>query len=164
MKTAKRIIFISLLILLFAGAVLLNPLIRFTWNLRQERFRDAESIYLDCLSVSDTLRSESAEKLKRYLEKQLARYFAKKLRYDRIMGILSNLSETCLPQQDVACCRKAAEEMEQARQRQIEKEKQQREKTIQDNLRNAQLSPPPTSELSNFAEALKYLEPVEHYK
>lgn len=56
------------------------------------------------------------------------------------------------------------EEMEQARQRQIEKEKQQREKTIQDNLRNAQLSPPPTSELSNFAEALKYLEPVEHYK
>ena len=115
MKTAKRIIFISLLILLLAGTVLLDPLIRFTLDLHQERFLDAESIYLDHLIASSTLRNESAEKLKRYLEKQLARYFAKKLRYDRIMGILSNLSETCLPQQDVERCRKAAEEMEQAR-------------------------------------------------
>lgn len=56
------------------------------------------------------------------------------------------------------------EEIEQAQQRQVEREKQQREKTIQDNLRNAQLSPPPTSELSNFVEALKYLEPVEDHK
>ncbi len=114
MKTGKRIILISLLLLLLVGTVLLNPLSRFTLNLYQERFADAEKIYLDRLNTSDTLRSESAAKLKRYLNTKLDRYYARELRYDRIMGILLSLSETALPQQDVARCRLAAEEMEQA--------------------------------------------------
>ena len=60
-------------------------------------------------------RRESADQLKAYVEDQLQRYYAKEISFDRIMGILSALSKTGLPQQDVSRCRHDAEKMEQAR-------------------------------------------------
>ena len=115
MKTAKWIILISLLLLLLAGAVLLDPLFRFTMDLHREQFTDAGAVYAAHLAASETRRRESAAQLKAYVEDQLQRYYAKEISFDRIMGILSALSKTGLPQQDVSRCRHDAEKMEQAR-------------------------------------------------
>ena len=115
MKTAKWIILISLLLLLLAGAVLLDPLFRFTMDLHREQFTDAGAVYAAHLAASETRRRESAVQLKAYVEDQLQRYYAKEISFDRIMGILSALSKTGLPQQDVSRCRHDAEKMEQAR-------------------------------------------------
>ena len=115
MKTGKWIILISLLLLLLAGAVLLDPLFRFTMDLHREQFTDAGAVYDARLAASETRSRESAAQLKAYVEDQLKRYYAKDISFDRIMGILSALSKTGLPQQDVSRCRHDAEEMEQAR-------------------------------------------------
>lgn len=115
MKKVKWIILISLLFLLLAGAVLLDPLYRFTMDLHRERFQDAASVYEARLNASETLRKESATKLKEFVEAQLQQYYTKEISFDRITGILSALSDTGLPEQDVARCRRDAEQMEQAR-------------------------------------------------
>ena len=115
MKTAKWSILISLLLLLLAGAVLLDPLFRFTMDLHREQFTGAGAVYAAHLAASETRRRESAAQLKAYVEDQLQRYYAKEISFDRIMGILSALSKTGLPQQDVSRCRHDAEKMEQAR-------------------------------------------------
>ena len=49
MKTGKWIILISLLLLLLAGAVLLDPLFRFTMDLHREQFMDADVVHRGCL-------------------------------------------------------------------------------------------------------------------
>ena len=115
MKAAKWIILISLLLLLLAGSVLLDPLSRFTMGLYRERFADADAVFQSRLATSQTLREESTTTLKQYAETQLRLYFAKEISFDRITSILSALSKTGLPQQDVARCRHDVEEMEQAR-------------------------------------------------
>lgn len=114
MKTAKWIILISLLVLLLAGAVLADPLIRFTLSLRTERFADADAIYARIRS-SDWLRAESEMQLSAYATGQLQRYYAKKAPYDRVRGILSALADTHLPQQDIESCTRDIDEMENAR-------------------------------------------------
>ena len=115
MKIAKRIILISLLLLLLVGTLLLDPLVRFTVDLHLKRFSQAGAVYAARIDGSETRRSEALHWLKAYLERQLAQYYAKTLPYDRLMGTLSALSDTDLPQEDIDSCRQAAEEMELAR-------------------------------------------------
>lgn len=115
MKRTKRLILISLLLLLLAGAFLLDPLARFALALQTERFDHAEAVYLSRLCHSDHLRQEADEKLQTYVEHKLAMYYGQRLTYDEVMGVLQPLSLTKLPQDDIEDCRQAAAEMEAAR-------------------------------------------------
>lgn len=115
MKRTKRLILISLLLLLLAGALLLDPLVRFSLALQMERFDHAEAVYLSRLEKSDQLRQEADEKLQTYVEHKLAGYYQQRLTYEDVMGILQSLAQTKLPQNDVEDCRQAAKEMEAAR-------------------------------------------------
>ena len=115
MKQTKRLILISLLLLLLAGAFLLDPLARFALTLQTKQFDHAEAVYLSRLCHSDQLRQEADEKLQAYVEHKLAEYYEQRLTYDEVMGVLQPLSLTKLPQDDVEDCRQAAAEMEAAR-------------------------------------------------
>ncbi len=114
MKIAKWIILISLLSLLLAGAVLLDPLVRFTLALQGERFADADAIY-GRIRSSDRLEAESEMQLRSYVTRHLQRYYAKEAPYDRVRGILSALADTGLPQQDIESCTRDIDDMEDAR-------------------------------------------------
>lgn len=116
MKTGKWIILISLLLLLLAGTLLSDPLIRFFVDLHLEWFSQAEAIYSARLDSSAAARAEAVHHLKVYLDQQSERYLTKEMSYDRIMSILYALSDTDLPQTDIESCRRATETMEQARQ------------------------------------------------
>ena len=63
MKQTKRLILISLLLLLLAGAFLLDPLARFALTLQTKQFDHAEAVYLSRLCHSDQLRQDADEKL-----------------------------------------------------------------------------------------------------
>ena len=115
MNRRKRIILISLLAALLAGAVLLDPLVRFATDLRVERFEAAEAVYLSRLAGSDRLQQESARELQAYVDRRLKAYCDGKLTYDRITGILSSLSKTGLPQTDIRRAIRSADETEGAR-------------------------------------------------
>ena len=115
MKTGKRIVLILLLLGLLAGAVLLNPLVRFTLDLETKRFDDAQAVYLSRLNGSDIIREEAAGQLRRYADRQLNRYYEHELSYDEVMGILTPLAGTGLPQQDIDRCLRAVSDMEAAR-------------------------------------------------
>ena len=115
MRTFKRIILISLLIALFAGAVLSDPLIRFSLDLRSKRVDDAQAVYMTRLTASDCLQSEAAGMLQRYVDHQLDRYYQRELSGDEVMEILTSLVNTDLPQKDVERCLRSVAEMESAR-------------------------------------------------
>ncbi len=115
MKTVKRIILILLLSSLLLGGVLLNPLIRFSVELQMDRFDAAEAVYLARLNDSNLLRQEATNQVKAYVDHRYKGYIERNTTYDQIMGILSSLSKTRLPQEDVQRCLHAVTEMETAR-------------------------------------------------
>ena len=89
MKIVKRIILIVLLLLLSAGAMLLDPLVRFTLALHFERFTDADAVYAARIDGSVRLESEANRQLQRYVTHLLQQYYDKETPYDRARSILS---------------------------------------------------------------------------
>lgn len=121
MKTFKRIILIVLLILLFVGAILMDPLVRFVLALRMERFSDADAVYAGRINGSSPrLKTEADSQLTEYVAKQLQLYYDRGMPYDQTRRILSSLAETGLPQQEIDAAIRAADEMEKARQNLIQ--------------------------------------------
>ena len=111
MKAGKWIILILVLLVLLCGVVLSDPLMRFTLNLAMERFDEAEAVYLDHAYVQ----VEAACQLKRYVDYQYGLYDDHQLSHDGIMAILTPLSDTGLPQEEIDRCLHAVDEMETAR-------------------------------------------------
>ena len=116
MKRGKWIALISLLLLiLLLGAFLAHPLVRFTASLYLERYDRAESVYLSGIRDSERLDRAAREQLSRYVAKTAKSYFDGELSYDEAMAVLSPLSQTDLPQEDIAPTIQAVQEMETAR-------------------------------------------------
>ena len=111
----KRIILALLLVLILAGAFLSDPLIRFSVDLYLGRYADAHSVYSSRLAASQRLEQEAADHLRWYVDHQLARYYRHNLTSEQIMGILTPLSQTNLPQADIKRCFQAVEQMDAAR-------------------------------------------------
>ncbi len=115
MRIAKRILFISVLLMLLAGALLMDPMIRFIVDLHFQRFERAAAVYSSQLLVSDELDKEAKEQLQGYVERWQDKYFARELTYDQVMAVLSPLSRTVLPQEYISRCVHGVNEMEKAR-------------------------------------------------
>lgn len=108
---------ILLLMLLLLGVFLLHPLVRFTLNLHLERFDRAETVYLAGLRDSERLEGVARAQLRKYVTEKKAAYLDHALPFDQVMSLLSPLTETDLPQGDIAPCIEAIQEMESARTR-----------------------------------------------
>ncbi len=115
MRTAKRAILILLLLSLLAGAVLLDPLVRFTLDLYTERFEAAEAVYLSRLQSSDRLDQEAKRQLQLYAERQLTQYYYQKIPFEQVINVLTSLSRAKLPQEDVSLCLRDVQEIETVR-------------------------------------------------
>ena len=103
MRRGRRIALISLLLLVLAlGAFLMHPLVRFTASLYLERFEKAESVYLAAIRGSERLDGAAREQLKRYVDQAADTYYNGGSSFDEAVGLLSPLSQTRLPQEDIA--------------------------------------------------------------
>ena len=123
MKTIKVVILISLIVLLLAVSLLLYPPVRFYLLLSMERFDRAEAVYLSHLTDTDALQERAYKQLENYAHRRLNGYYSGKLTYTRITELLTALSRTKLPQEEVEYCLLACREMEAARQAFVQAEK-----------------------------------------
>lgn len=116
MSRGRWIVLISLLVLLLlVGAFLLHPLVRFTVSLYLERFDRASSVYLSAIRGSERLDEKAREQLRRYVDQRQEEYLDRTLPYEEVMAVLSPLSGTALPQDDIERCIRTVDEMETAR-------------------------------------------------
>ena len=115
MRTKKRICLILLLFTLFTGALLLDPLVRFSLALRSERFDDAEAIFLSRLNDAEPVRQEAQRRLDRFVQAHLDRYLARQESFDRALTVLSALSERELCRQSAVSALQTIRETEKAR-------------------------------------------------
>lgn len=109
------ILLISLLFLFLAGAALLHPYTRFVVKLHNERFEEAAAVYYARLCTSVRLDQAARKALARYVEQQLDGYYQQQISFDQVMGVLTPLSRTGLPYEDMDRCIQAVGEMEAAR-------------------------------------------------
>ena len=109
------ILLISLLLLVLAGAALLHPYTRFVVKLHNERFEEAAAVYYARLCTSVRLDQAARKALARYVEQQLDGYYQQQISFDQVMGVLTPLSRTGLPYEDMDRCIQAVGEMEAAR-------------------------------------------------
>ena len=115
MKALKRVILISVLLLMTGGAVLLDPLVRFALDLRLARFAQAGAVYTARLDGSEKRREEADARLVAYVDDLLDRYYAREASYEDVGSVLSAMARTDLPQDHIAAVRQAVEQMEKAR-------------------------------------------------
>lgn len=114
MRLVRRVILILLPVLLL-GCLLLHPLSRFTLDLYAKRFDRAEQVYVVRLSGSEKLDRAAQAQLKAYVDRQLSEYYDQKMSYNEIMAILTPLSQTRLPQEDMDRAMEAVNRMDAAR-------------------------------------------------
>jgi hypothetical protein len=114
-STSKRIIFISLIILLLIGAILYGPRALFAFDLYTSRYDAAESVYLSQFFGTGSQRDKADEMIGAYMDRLVNRYYREDLTYESAMASFTDLSNHQVFRADALIYMGLIEEMEAAR-------------------------------------------------
>ena len=115
MNAVKWIGLFLLLSVLLAGALLLHPFIRFSLDLRLERFDDAQAVYRSHIVDAPRLKAKAWESLDGYARRTLSAYYDKTLPFDEALSTLNSLFAIEPEQTTVSNCLRDLTAMETAR-------------------------------------------------
>jgi|GEM_PF-3328551 len=104
-----------LLVLALGGALLLDPLVRFSLELRLERFDDAQALYQSRLAPSPRRSAKAMEQLTALAQRTVFAYDGGGLSYAQAAAILDSLLKIAPDQALLCACRHEVESLETAR-------------------------------------------------